>query len=86
MIILLAALLRRNSGAGRDATRPRRECGCLGTSAVCPQAAGASAWSSEFVSITEGDDVGKQARMALLLAGSACLMAVMVEWIVSELQ
>ncbi len=38
------------------------------------------------MSITEGDDVGKQARMALLLAGSACLMAVMVEWIVSELQ
>jgi hypothetical protein len=30
--------------------------------------------------------MGKQARMALLLAGSACLMAVMVEWIVSELQ
>jgi hypothetical protein len=38
------------------------------------------------VSITRGDDVGKQARIALLLAGSACLMAVMFEWIVAELQ
>jgi hypothetical protein len=34
----------------------------------------------------EGDDVGKEARIALLLAGSACLMAVMFDWIVSELQ
>jgi hypothetical protein len=30
--------------------------------------------------------VGKEARIALLLAGSACLMAVMFDWIVSELQ
>jgi hypothetical protein len=38
------------------------------------------------MSITEGDDVGKEARIALLLASSACLMAVMFDWIVSELQ
>jgi hypothetical protein len=38
------------------------------------------------MTITEGDDVGKEARVALLLAGSACLMAVMIEWLVSELQ
>jgi hypothetical protein len=30
--------------------------------------------------------MGKEARVALLLAGTACLLAVMVEWIVSELQ
>lgn len=30
--------------------------------------------------------MGKEARIALLLAGSACLMAVMVEWAISELQ
>jgi len=30
--------------------------------------------------------MGKEARIALLLAGSACLLAVMVEWIVGELQ
>jgi hypothetical protein len=28
----------------------------------------------------------KEARIALLLAGSACLMAVMVDWVVSELK
>ena len=28
----------------------------------------------------------KEARIALLLAGSACLLAVMVEWVVSELK
>jgi hypothetical protein len=30
--------------------------------------------------------MGKEARVALLLAGSACLLAVMVEWVVSELK
>lgn len=30
--------------------------------------------------------MGKEARVALLLSGTACLMAVMVEWIISELQ
>jgi hypothetical protein len=30
--------------------------------------------------------MGKEARVALLLTGSACLLAVMVEWIISELQ
>jgi len=30
--------------------------------------------------------MGKEARVALLLAGTACLLAVMVEWVVSELQ
>jgi hypothetical protein len=39
-----------------------------------------------FMRITKGDDVGKQARIALLLAGTCCLMAAMFEWIVSELQ
>jgi hypothetical protein len=29
--------------------------------------------------------MGKEARVALLLAGAACLMAVMVEWAISEL-
>lgn len=33
-----------------------------------------------------GDAMGKEARVALLLAGSACLLAVMVEWVVSELK
>jgi hypothetical protein len=33
-----------------------------------------------------GDIMGKEARIALLLAGSACLLAVMVEWVISELQ
>jgi hypothetical protein len=30
--------------------------------------------------------MGKEARIALLLAGAACLTAVMVEWVVSELK
>ena len=30
--------------------------------------------------------MGKEARTALLLAASACLLAVMVEWIIGELQ
>ena len=29
--------------------------------------------------------MGKEARVALLLAGAACLTAVMVEWAISEL-
>jgi hypothetical protein len=29
--------------------------------------------------------MGKHARIALLLAASACLLAVMVDWIVEEL-
>jgi hypothetical protein len=29
--------------------------------------------------------MGKEARIALLLAGAACLSAVMVEWVVEEL-
>lgn len=33
----------------------------------------------------KGEVMGKEARVALLLAGSACLMAVMVEWVISEL-
>ncbi len=33
----------------------------------------------------EGDVMGKHARIALLLAASACLLAVMVDWIVEEL-
>jgi hypothetical protein len=34
----------------------------------------------------EGDVMGKEARTALLLAATACLLAVMVEWIIGELQ
>jgi hypothetical protein len=33
----------------------------------------------------KGNAMGKEARSALLLAASACLLAVMVEWIVGEL-
>lgn len=29
--------------------------------------------------------MGKQARMGLLLSGACCLLAIMVDWIVSEL-
>jgi|HubBroStandDraft_6_1064221.scaffolds.fasta_scaffold448934_2 hypothetical protein len=29
--------------------------------------------------------MGKEARIALLLAASACLLAVMVEWVIEEL-
>ena len=29
--------------------------------------------------------MGKEARMALLLAASACLLAVMVDWVIVEL-
>jgi len=32
-----------------------------------------------------GKSVGKQARIGLLLAGTCCLLAVMVDWIVEEL-
>jgi hypothetical protein len=34
----------------------------------------------------KGSVMGKEARSALLLAASACLLAVMVEWVISELQ
>jgi hypothetical protein len=30
--------------------------------------------------------MGKEARIGLLLAGTCCLMAVMVDWIVEELR
>jgi hypothetical protein len=33
----------------------------------------------------KGETMGKEARVALLLAGSACLLAVMVEWVIGEL-
>jgi hypothetical protein len=29
--------------------------------------------------------MGKEARISLLLAGTACLLAVMVDWVVEEL-
>jgi hypothetical protein len=32
-----------------------------------------------------GSSVGKHARVGLLLAGTCCLLAVMVDWIVEEL-
>jgi hypothetical protein len=33
----------------------------------------------------EGDVMGKEARVALILAAAACLMAVTVEWAIGEL-
>ena len=30
--------------------------------------------------------MGKEARTALLLAGTSCLLAVMIDWVVEELQ
>ena len=33
-----------------------------------------------------GEIMGKEARIALLLSGTACLLAVMVDWVVAELQ
>ena len=33
----------------------------------------------------KGNAMGKEARSALLLAASACLLAVMVEWVIGEL-
>lgn len=37
-------------------------------------------------SAAKGENMGKEARVALLLAGSAFLVAVMLDWVVSELQ
>jgi hypothetical protein len=34
----------------------------------------------------KGEIMGKEARIALLLAGTSCLLAVMIDWVVSELQ
>jgi hypothetical protein len=34
---------------------------------------------------TEGDVMGNPARIGLLLGASACLLAVMVDWVVEEL-
>ena len=34
---------------------------------------------------TEGDVMGKEARVGLLLGASACLLAVMVDWVIEEL-
>jgi hypothetical protein len=33
----------------------------------------------------KGNVMGKEARTALLLGASACLLAVMVEWVIGEL-
>jgi hypothetical protein len=33
----------------------------------------------------KGDVMGKEARIGLLLCASACLLAVMVDWVVEEL-
>jgi hypothetical protein len=35
---------------------------------------------------TKGDVMGKQARVGLLLGASACLLAVMVDWVIEELK
>jgi hypothetical protein len=34
----------------------------------------------------KGEIMGKEARVALLLAGTSCLLAVMIDWVVEELQ
>lgn len=34
---------------------------------------------------TRGDEMGTEARIGLLLGAAACLLAVMVDWVVSEL-
>ena len=34
----------------------------------------------------EGDAMGKEARTGLLLGATCCLLAVMVDWIVTELK
>jgi hypothetical protein len=34
---------------------------------------------------TKGDVMGREARIGLLLGASACLLAVMVDWVVEEL-
>jgi hypothetical protein len=34
----------------------------------------------------KGEIMGKEARTALLLAGTSCLLAVMIDWVVEELQ
>lgn len=41
--------------------------------------------TSRSESFRERIIMGKEARMALLLAASACLLAVMVDWAVEEL-
>ena len=38
-----------------------------------------------FGMATKGDAMGKEARLGLLLGASACLLAVMVDWVVEEL-
>jgi hypothetical protein len=34
---------------------------------------------------TKGNVMGKEARIGLLLGASACLLAVMVDWVIEEL-
>jgi hypothetical protein len=34
---------------------------------------------------TRGEEMGTQARVGLLLGAAACLLAVMVDWVVEEL-
>lgn len=34
----------------------------------------------------KGDVMGREARVGLLLGASACLLAVMVDWVIEELQ
>jgi hypothetical protein len=34
---------------------------------------------------TKGDVMGREARVGLLLGASACLLAIMVDWVVDEL-
>jgi hypothetical protein len=35
--------------------------------------------------VTKGDAMGREARIGLLLGASACLLAVMVDWVIEEL-
>ena len=35
--------------------------------------------------VKKGDAMGREARIGLLLGASACLLAVMVDWVIEEL-
>ena len=60
-----------------DASRqPRGEAGAI------QPLAGSARPAARFV---EGDVMGKEARVGLLLGAAACLLAVLVDWVVVEL-
>jgi hypothetical protein len=55
-----------------------------GLRAVGPGQGGACGATQDAHSV-RGDKMGKEARAALILAGTASLLAVMVDWVVEEL-